>query len=532
MDEGVRPGSAARAWHRATTRRALLAGGAAIAAAGTAGAIVSLGLESNGGTRRAGDTGGGAQSGAQGSQTESLDRPIGDPKRAAAHLLRRAGFGGTRGQIEEFAALSRADAVDRLINYAAIDNSALDGLLAKANLDLVSKPADIVRWWLLRMAYTARPLEERMTLIWHGLLTSQVSKIGGQRAKLMVRQNELYRSMALAKYDDLIRAVSQDPAMMIYLDTAESTKEHPNENYARELMELFTMGVGNYTETDVRESARAFTGWRFTPPPKPPVDPKTLTKQERDDQERKLMAEWEPQFVLARGQHDGGEKSFLGRTGAFDGEEIVGIIMEQPATGRFICTRLFTELANYNPDATAIDRLVAVWDSSGHDIKAIVRAILVSDEFWSERSYRAFVRSPIEFVIGAVRGLELTELRPGSVNDGAFRAMGQVPFEPPNVAGWPGGATWLSSSSFFARVNFLDQLLFGPQGRPAPLPALSTATTADQVVDAALAALVDGSIPDASRAELVAFAQGIGNPLERAAAVAYLVLASPEYQLT
>jgi len=511
----------------------MLAGGAAIAAAGTAGALVTLGLRTNGTSSAPGDgIGNGAAAKPPGISAEDLSRPIADPRRRAAHLLRRAGFGGTRAQIDEFALLSREEAADRLINYQAVDNSALDAMVAKAAFNLVDSPADLQRWWLMRMAFTARPLEERMTFIWHGLLTSQVSKIGGQRAKLMVIQNDLFRANALPKWDAFVKAVSRDPAMLVYLDNVESTKEHPNENYARELMELFTLGVGNYNEQDVREGARAFTGWRFTLPAKPDVDVNTLTKAQRDELEHRLISEWTPQFFLARLRHDDGQKTFLGQAGNFDGDDIIDVIMQQPAAGRFICTRLFNEFASVDPAKETIGRLVKVWDESGRDIKAIVRAILVSDEFYSEASYRAFVRSPIEFLVGALRGLEIAEMRPGAVSDKAYKGMAQVLFEPPNVAGWPGGAAWLSSSAFFARINLLDQLMFSGQGgRPTSLPALAVAASPEGVVDAALAVLVDDNVPDASREALYAYARTIANPQERAAAVAYLILASPEYQL-
>jgi uncharacterized protein (DUF1800 family) len=209
--------------------------------------------------------------------------------------------------------------------------------------------------------------------------------------------------------------------------------------------------------------------------------------------------------------------------------------MQQPAAGRFISTRLFTEFANFNPEPETIDRLVGVWNSSGHDIKAIVRAILVSDEFYSEASYRGFVRSPVDFVVGAFRGLELTPTAQGirPVPDKTMQGMGQVLFEPPNVAGWSGGSTWLSSSTFFARVNFLDQFFFGANRAVAapPLPALADANTAGDAVERALNVFVDGNVSDTARKSITDYAATISNPAERAAAVAYLVLASPEYQL-
>jgi uncharacterized protein (DUF1800 family) len=277
----------------------------------------------------------------------------------------------------------------------------------------------------------------------------------------------------------------------------------------------------------VRESARAFTGWRLTAPAKPPVDVKTLTEQQRQELLRKLEAEYDPDFVLQPRAHDSGQKTFLGKTGNFDGEQIVDIIMQQPATGRYITTRLFTEFANYNPEQPTIDRLVKVWDASGHNIKDVVRAILVSDEFYSERSYRGFVRSPVEFIIGAVRALEIeTDFRG---IERVAKSMDQVLFEPPSVAGWPGGSTWLSSSTFFGRLNFLDAFLFA-RARPT-LTALAKAMTPEESVDLALARLVDSNVPDASRDALYSFAKTVARPDDRAAAVAYLVLASPQYQL-
>ena len=546
------------------SRRAFLGGAAGIAAAGTAAAIIYASGSSGGG----GDDDGAAQPASNGksdvppaassaTSTVVLAKTIiADPRRRAAHLLRRAGFGGTTKEIEEFSNLSREAAADRLINFEAIDNSALNGRIETANFELADYQGglfvDMQRWWLTRMAYTARPLEERMTYIWHGLLTSQVSKIGNQRAKLMVRQNDLFRGMALPKYDVLLKAVSRDPAMLLYLDNVESTKEHPNENYARELMELFSMGVGNYSEDDVRESARAFTGWRITAPERMAMTPgQALSEEERRRLQREGALAFNPQFYIAERQHDNGSKTFLGQTGNLGGDEIIDIIMKQPATGRFMCTRLFQEFVRYEPDKPTIEALVKTWESSGFDVKAVVRQILVSDAFYSEASYRSFVRSPVEFAVNLVRALELeTDFRTAVNRQYGFPAMDQVLFEPPSVAGWPGGSTWLSSSTFFGRANFADGLFFGftqgNQNRPnqnqnqkqnrnvqriIPVPALATAASAELMVDAALDRLVDGNVTPAARDTLYAYARSITKADERAAAIAYLVAASPEYQL-
>ncbi|MBA4179685.1 MAG: hypothetical protein C0506_03770 [Anaerolinea sp.] len=534
MEDSQPPGLRQEWLARRSTRRALLAGGAAVAAAGTAAVVVGVAARD---TSPAGATatpaGGPASQAATqaAAETPRLARVMPEPRRRAAHLLRRAGFGGTAAQIDEFAGLSREDAADRLLNYETIDNSALDARLAAATFDPI-RPGDNVRWWYTRLLYTARPLEERMTFLWHGLLTSQVSKIGPQRSKLMLAQNQLFRTHALGKFDDLLQAVSKDPAMLVYLDTVDSTKEHPNENYARELMELFSMGVGNYTEDDIREAARAFTGWRITNPDRPARPVEGLSEEER----RKLLDEvwrsYEPKFIVNQRLHDSGSKTFLGRTGNFGGEEIVSIILEQPATGRYITARLFSEFAYPDPDQETVDRLVKVWDESAHSIKAVVREILTSDEFYSERAYRSLVRCPVTFLVNAVRGLEIgDDLRPNMFNDKYIKGMDQVLFEPPNVAGWPGRATWLSSGTFFARVNFLDQFLMGQRARPLRLPALDGATTPETLVDRALSIFVDGNVPAASRQSIIDYAATLSNPQQRASAVAYLALASPEYQL-
>ncbi len=536
MDEPQPPEPRRNLFERRSTRRALLAGGATIAAAGTAAVIIGVSAISGDDAKPAsGAPGGGSTSGSSPAiaPSQNLDKVVSDPRRRAAHLLRRAAFGGTAAQIDEFAALSREDAADRLLNFETIDNSSLDAKIAAANFDLI-RPVDGVRWWYTRMIHTARPLEERMTLIWHGLLTSQASKVGGRRFKLMVAQNELFRSHALGKYDDLLQAVAKDPAMLIYLDTQDSTKEHPNENFARELMELYSMGVGSYSEDDIRESARAFTGWRVTneAPPARPKPGETISEEEKRKRLQDAARAYEPKFVLQARLHDSGSKTFLGKTGTFGGEEIISIILEQPATARFVTSRLFSEFAHSEPSRETSDRLVKTWDTSGHSVKDVVREILVSDEFYTERSYRATVRSPISFVVNAIRGLEIADdLRPNMFSDKTIKGMDQALFEPPNVAGWPGGATWLSSSTFFARVNFLDQFLMGQRNRAQRVPALEGAASPDALVDKALAIFVDGNVPGPSRQSIIDYANTISNEQQRAAAVAYLVLASPEYQL-
>ena len=287
------------------------------------------------------------------------------------------------------------------------------------------------------------------------------------------------------------------------------------------------MGAGNYTQDDVRESARAFTGWRLTRPSRE-RPPEGLSERDRDEWLNQMWAAWEPEFRHEPRLHDSGSNTFLGQTGSVGGEDIVRIIMEQAATGRFITRRLFSDLAYRDPAEETIDGLVEVWDASDHSVREVVRAILVSDEFGSMRAYRSLVRSPVEFVVGAVRGLGI-ETDWQTIEQSAA-GMDQRLFEPPSVAGWPGGEAWLSSGTFFGRVNFLDAFLY-PRGRPVNIPALQNEPDAEGMVDTALDGLVDGDIGDGARESLYAYAATVPAGAERAAAVAYLVLASPEYQL-
>jgi uncharacterized protein (DUF1800 family) len=514
--------------HRRTSRRAFLAGGAALAAAGSAAAVFGA-IEMGGGATT------NAVSGKQAPVSPSSAAAavaLGDPKVRAAHLLRRAGFGGSAQEIAEFATLSRDEAADRLLNFETIDNSALDERLAAVKLTPgLPSIGEMTQWWLTRMAYTARPLEERMTLIWHGLLTTEIAKVGGRRSQLVLNQNNFYRQNALPRWDDFVKAVGRDPAMLYYLDNIENAKAHPNENYAREQMELFTMGVGNYTEDDVRESARAYTGWRITRPdlprPLPKGDPAALRAAYQ-----KAYAEYTPSFLISPRLHDGGTKTFLGKTGDFGGDDIVDIIMQTPAAAKHLCTRLFRELANDNPSESTIDRLVQVWQQNDHQVKPVVRAILTSDEFYSAASYRALVRSPVDFIVGMVRALEVdTPLDAGRFSAESYRGMNQVLFNPPSVAGWPGGASWISTGAFFARANFADQFLAPRRGSPLQLSALAGAKTPSDMFDRCAHALVDGQIASASRDAIVAYAETLPTPAEQASAVAYLTLCSPEYQL-
>jgi hypothetical protein len=291
------------------------------------------------------------------------------------------------------------------------------------------------KWWLERMIASPAPLQEKMTLFWHGHFTSSPEK--GTTAQELLAQNQLFREYALGNIQNLTLHVAQDPAMLRYLDNNVNVAAHPNENFARELMELFTLGIGNYTEADIRESARAFTGWTFR---RDPDGTGTFYDNAR--------------------QHDDGSKTFLGRTGNFSGTDIIAIIFTQPAAAKFFANRLISFFVYNDPEPQLVDAVAALLVRNRFEVAPVLATLLRSNVFYSNRAYRALVKSPVEFVVGThqmfnVPTVELTEL-------GALRTMGQVLFYPPNVKGWDGGKAWINSQTVLTRENFANAVAQNP----------------------------------------------------------------------
>ena len=433
------------------------------------------------------------------------------PRARLAHLFHRAGFGATRELLDRYEWIGYEGAVDRLLDYNVVPDP-IEVRLGKLDLDL-TKRGHLRRWWMVRMAHTTRPLQERMVLFWHGLLTSSFSKV--RKPSLMLQQNEFFRANALGNFRDILRGISRDSAMLIYLDGRKSRRQHPNENYARELMELFTMGEGHYTEEDVLEASRAFTGWRVTK---------------------------EGDVFFKPGAHDYGRKTFLGHSGRFDGDDIVDILVRQRATGEYIGRRLFSFIAYPHPEPDIVSSLADTFFSSGYSIRAVVRQILLSEAFSSPRAYRSLVRSPVDLVVGAHRALGIET--DGKMPVWMARQMGQDIFSPPSVAGWPGGESWLNSSTWIYRVNFANAIT---SRRRAPgvlsldLPKVvwdNRFKEPREVVQYFLDALLDGELDPAARRLLDSYLfTGVPLTLGRRSlnrkgrALVYLIMASPEYQL-
>ncbi len=290
------------------------------------------------------------------------------------HLLRRAGFGATADELSTYSNLGYQGAVDRLLNYQQVDDSAMERRLQALNLNF-NAAQDQQRWWLLRMAWTQRPLLEKMTLFWSGVLTSSFRKVGGPRAFIRIlNQNNFLRAHAFDTFDNILLGITADPAMLFYLDLTKSTKAHPNENYARELMELFTVGVQNYTQPDVFAGAAALTGWH--------INGVASSRYYPND-------------------HNTLPVRFMGQTGSFDYRDIVRILANHPATPWFIGRRLFSFFVYENPSNDDLKPLVDAYVQSKHNMGAVMRALLLSPQFSSAQAYRSRVKSPIEFTVGA-----------------------------------------------------------------------------------------------------------------------------------
>jgi uncharacterized protein (DUF1800 family) len=386
----------------------------------------------------------------------AADAPLGEDR--ARRLLTRAGFAPSAAEVARFAPLTQPEAVDRMLAEVVqvastpappwVDERILlvreyrtmSADEQRADLrNRVRMGLELKGWWLREMSSTRSPLTERMTLFWHSHFVSAQPKV--RWAQLMYRQNALLRRHALGRFDLLLHEIARDPAMLVYLDTALNRRGAPNENFAREVMELFTLGEGRYAEVDVKEAARAFTGWSF--------DPETS------------------RFLFRRLAHDGGQKTVLGRTGAFDGDAVLDILLAQPSTAEFIVNKLWREFVSPLPDPSRVRPIAAQFRSSGWRIDVAVRALLLQPELVQRSEDNALVKSPVELVVGLLRqsGGELVAPVAAAV---ALAGMGQNLFAPPNVRGWPGGNAWINTTTLLARKQFIERTLTSPASQREP----------------------------------------------------------------
>jgi uncharacterized protein (DUF1800 family) len=377
----------------------------------------------------------------------------------AAHLYRRAAFGPSREELLEAERLGQQGTLDLLVRGSA-DAAPLAKEIEDIGRRAVQRDGsgDLLRgWWLYAMLHSGHPLREKLTLFWHNHFATSIVKV--QNLDQMLRQNCLLREHALGKFKKFLKAISKDPAMLVWLDSNSNVKGHPNENYARELMELFSLGVGHYTEKDVREAARAFTGWRA------------------DGLTSKFDA----------GLHDSGVKTVLGKTGPWKGKDIVRIVLKQPAAARFLVRKFYHFFISEKsvPPDRLLEPLCELFRGNGYDIAALVRTMLASRHFYSNYAFRQRVKSPVEYVLGAARAVyrpyrEGEKDRRPLPQDTLVRwidAMGQSLFAPPNVKGWPGGRSWLNTATVLERDNFAASLAVGAVWTNSlPVPSAPSST--------------------------------------------------------
>ncbi|MFK7768470.1 MAG: DUF1800 family protein [Mariniblastus sp.] len=348
--------------------------------------------------------------------------------RRAAHLFRRAGFGGSIREIESAVSVGFKTAIDQVFK---VDDQEIENEMVAAGR-LVTGGSDsnqLAAWWLLRMTKTPSPFLEKLTLFWHGHFATGASKVNDSRA--MFRQNQLLRKHALGKFEPFLKKISSNVAMLIYLDSEENRRTRPNENYARELLELFCLGTGNYTEKDIKEIARCFTGWEIR----------------------------KSKFRFNSHQHDKKTKSFLGATGDFDGNDSIEVILKQPAAPQFIARKLIRFFVyDEGPMTDAFVQPVAdKLRDSDFDIRETMKLILSSNVFYSDVAIGKKIKSPVELAVGFLRffgaSTNMNALAP------RLASLGQLPLYPPNVKGWAGGKTWINASTILARANLIAQIL-------------------------------------------------------------------------
>ncbi len=454
-----------------------------------------------------------------------------DDRRRMAHLLRRAGFGATPTELAEYLDFGFDGSVDRLLHPDPEADLDLDAAVLALGIDPAG-PGAIQAQWLYRMVHTRRPLAEKLALFWHGHFATSVEKV--KSVAMMWDQYELFRDQGLGRFEDLALAVSRDPAMLVWLDNWRSKAEVPNENYAREFLELFSLGIGNYTEDDVKAAARAFTGWSITilsdaqigdedaPPDQellPTDDGSTAeerAKRERMEERRTRDAE----FTFRPSWHDDDEKTFLGQTGAWNGDDIVRIVAAHPACADFIARKLFAFFVWDDPSEAEVAPYAALFAERDGDIRAVLAAMFASPEFSSDRAYRAKVTSPVEHLVASLKHFDLDPAYDAkNQRNRALVTMGQVPFAPPNVGGWTSGLGWIGPSTLLERYNLIVTLLSGSgqarSGGTAPATfdadaflAGAAIATAGDLVDLVTERLLGGDIEPAQVDALVAYAAG------------------------
>jgi uncharacterized protein (DUF1800 family) len=439
------------------------------------------------------------------------------------HVYRRAAFGASWAELQAGLKVGPQALIDRLLKggeRSPVYDADTEEFLSAAAKKFNAGP-QASAWWLYRMLHGGHALKEKLTLFWHNHFATSNAKV--QNAAYMVGQYELMQRHSLGNFAELLQAMSKDPAMMIWLDTVQSKKGQPNENYARELMELFSLGIGNYTEKDIREAARAITGWEIQ----------------------------NGKFHNNTAQFDSSNKTVLGKTGNWKGEDVVRICLDQPACPRFIVSKLYRFLISESDSpATEVIEPLAKQFANGYDFGKLVETVLRSNLFFSEHAYRARIKAPVDYVLGMARALDA---RMGTQNNAlnlttALENMGQNVFHPPSVKGWDGGQTWLNGQTLLFRQNLALDLARRPAGHQRPATAYAVAEAHGKKTDAELASFflelfLQGDVPEETKKRVFDYAKSARAQKvpaywtkqdvteHRVIGLCHLVMTLPEYQL-
>jgi len=451
---------------------------------------------------------------------EPLAKPAWTPA-AAAHLLNRAGFGGTPEEIAALHARGPDGAVDSLLHadddsdlfpppeasvperidkyrtkFAGLTEQERKRVQSEMRREARQLMVGLRSWWLNRMRWSPFVAREKAALFWHGHWATSIEKVKDPFS--MWQQNETLRAHALGRFEDMAKDVSRDPAMMRYLDLVQSKSGRPNENFARELMELFTLGEGHYTEEDIQQAARAFTGYRIN--------------------------QFSRRFLMADSQHDAGTKSFFGFEGNFSGDDIIGLITADPQCARFLARKIWTFYASENPPPELVEALAESYRRSGLDTGALLGTIFRSREFHGPDVVRRQIKSPVQWLVQLCRQMEIP--LPGQ-SDGILRELGQVPFAPPNVKGWDGGRAWISSATLLLRYNTSGTILAGAEVNFDALIPPGAGSC-----DSLAWRLFQGPLSPELSTKFSSYLKDHGTGIAARRDLIHLMMSTPDYQLT
>lgn len=419
--------------------------------------------------------------------------------REAAHLLARCAGGASAAQVAAAVSNGLEQTVAALVepqpetsNFIATEKILHRSSLRSGNIDALKN------WWLYRMLTSSNSLVETMTLFWHNHFATSNAKV--QSAEKMDTQNELLRRHALGDFRVLFREMARDVAMLVWLDGNANRKRHPNENFAREVLELFALGVGNYTESDVKEAARAFTGWHV-----------------RNDK-----------FWFNAIQHDGGIKRLFGKSGHFKGDDVLDLCLAHPACPRFLARKLLTAFVRPDPEASLVEALAERIRTHDFQMAPVLRELFTSNAFFAPDARRALIKSPVQLVVGTHRSLAGQANLNNCVE--LIGDLGQDLFEPPTVKGWEGGKLWINTATMLQRTNFAAELMSG--NRFGSLDDLETFRSAKKTVDHYLDLLLAGEAAPETRNRLAGYLrETTGSSEERTRGLVQLIMTLPEYQL-